>query len=209
MSDKIVPEYDSRNIFVRSLFLKRLNLSVDLFRKVFEQKKIVNVADFGCGDGILLGFLEKKFKDIKTFGLDILPEVSSLRSFLRADIRIVNLTNSGFPSDFFDAIFCLDTLEHFENLEEPIKEIERTLKNHGILIVSLPTENVVYKIGRFILKGTFSSKKGPSSSPHFHNADEIRKFLLKNSFTLVKKEKVTKIPFLKFFEIILFKKDVL
>jgi len=206
MSSKIVPEYDSKNIFIKRLFLKRLKISIDLFDIIFKQKEIINVADFGCGDGILLKLLEERFRNIKTYGLDILPEIFSLKESLRADIIVTDLRKTNFSDNFFDTIFCLDTLEHFESLKEPVGEIKRTLKNDGLLIVSLPTENIIYKLGRFLLKGTFSSKKGPSSSPHFHGAKEIREFLLENSFTLIKKEKITKIPFFKFFEIILFKK---
>jgi 2-polyprenyl-3-methyl-5-hydroxy-6-metoxy-1,4-benzoquinol methylase len=209
MSSKIVPEYDSRNILIRNLFLKRLKLAIKVAEPFLFSNPKSNVGDFGCGDGILLKFLEEKYKNIKIFGLDILPEVLSLKKSLRADIRVVDLAETGFPGAFFDVIFCLDTLEHFKNLADPVNEIKKTLKNDGILVVSLPTESFVYKLGRFLLKGTFSSEGGPSSSPHFYGAKEVSDFLSKNSFISVKKEKITKIPFLTFFEIILFKKNTI
>jgi len=204
---KIVPEYDSKNPLIKYLFFSRLKSALSLSDDFIIDEKESNVADFGCGDCLLLKNIEDKFKNIKTYGVDILPEILKYKKSLRADIKIADLKNTGFDADFFDAIFCLDTLEHFEDLSDPIGEISRVLRKDGILVVSLPTENLVYKLGRFFLKGTFSSKTGPSSSPHFHNASEIRKFLINNSFIIKKKEKVTKIPFLTFFEIILFEKN--
>jgi len=205
---EIVPEYHSKNVFVRSLFLNRLKLTIQLALSKLESGGNLNVIDLGCGEGILLKLLEEKFKDIKTFGIDILPEVLEIKKFLRAEIKIGDLRNSGFADNFFDVVFCLDTLEHFENLEEPTREIKRILKNNGLLIVSVPTENFFYKLGRLFLKGTLSSKKGPGASPHFHNARETERFLRNSNFETAKKISLPRIPFLTLFNIISLKKKL-
>lgn len=199
---RIVPEYYSKNFFVKKLFFERLQLAIRLAKPKLLSNKVLNVTDLGCGDGFLLKSLEKKFNNIKTFGIDIVPSVLELRKFLRAEIKVADIRNTGFPNEFFDIIFCLDVLEHFENLEQPVREIKKIIKPNGLLIISLPTESFFYKIGRLFTKGTMSQQKGPCSSPHFHNAKTIENFLLSNNFRMTKKLLLPSIPFLTLFNII-------
>jgi len=206
--EKIVPEYYSKNTLVKNLFFKRLECAIQLAFVKLKSDNSLKAADFGCGDGTFLRLLEKKFPSLNTFGIDVLPEVAEIKKFLRAEIKIADLINSGFPDNFFDLVFCLDTLEHFENLEPPVKEIRRVLKNDGLLILSMPTENFFYKLGRLFLKGTTSSIKGPCSSPHFHDARKIEKFLCYNDFETVKRISLPRMPFLTLFNVISLKKKI-
>jgi len=203
---EIVPEYHSKNIFVRGLFLKRLERALQLVRSKLQSGGELKIVDLGCGEGKFLKLIEENFKNVKTFGIDIEPKVLEIKKFLRAEIRIADIRNSGFPNVFFDAVFCLDALEHFENLENPVSEIKRILKSDGLLIVSLPTENLFYKLGRLFTKGTMSEKKGPCSSSHFHNAETIERFLCDNGFNIVKKISLPSIPFLSLFHIVSLRK---
>ena len=164
--------------------------------------------DLGCGNGNLLKILESNFKNLNTYGVDILPEVLKIKEFVRAEVKICDLRMLNFPDNFFDVIFCLDTLEHFKSLTEPLAEIKRILKKDGLFIVSGPTESLLYKTGRFLIKGTFSMEKGPCAGTHFHNTKEIEKFILNNNFKLLKRKNVSPIPFLIFFKIYSFCKLV-
>ena len=62
--EKIVPEYHSKNVFLRNLFFKRLELAIELAKSKLNSNKNLNVIDLGCGEGLLLQLLEKKFKNI-------------------------------------------------------------------------------------------------------------------------------------------------
>lgn len=202
---EIVPHYYSKNILVRVFFWKRLYLAIQLAQRKLNLDDNLKVIDLGCGQGIFLGLLEKEFKNIKTFGVDIEPCVLEAKKFLKAKIKIADIRNSGFPKHFFDIVFCLDVLEHFKNLEEPIREIKRILKPNGLLVVSLPTENLFYKLGRFVARGVTTTKKGPHG-PHFHKAKTIEQFLLSNGFKVVEKKLLPPIPFFILTDIISFKK---
>jgi len=201
---EIVPEYHSKNIFVRSLFLKRLEIAIRLAEPKLKSDSDLKVIDLGCGEGVLLKLIEENFKNVKTFGIDIEPNVLALKKFLKAEIKVADLRDSGFPNGFFDVVFCLDVLEHFQKLEEPIVEIKRILKKDGFLVTSLPTENLFYKLGRFFTTGTVSMEKGPCS-PHFYGAKTIENFLCANDFKIIKKKLLPAIPFLSLFHIIIFK----
>lgn len=205
---EIVPEYHSKNIFIRSLFFKRLEVAIKLARPKLERNESLRVIDLGCGEGVLLKLLEENLKNVETFGIDINPNILKLNKFLRANIKVADITDTGFPDNFFDIVFCLDVLEHFENLEQPISEIKRILKPNGLLVVSLPSENWFYKLGRFFSKGTISEKKGPCSSPHFGNAKTIENFLCSNELEIVKKIFLPNISFLALFHIISLRKQI-
>jgi len=73
--EEIVPEYHSKNVFVRSLFLKRLKIAIQLARSELNSNNNLKVIDLGCGEGVLLKLLEKEFKDIRTIGIDVKTDV--------------------------------------------------------------------------------------------------------------------------------------
>lgn len=196
---EIVPEYHSHIPFVKRLFLRRIEEAI----KIVEFKGEENILEIGVGEGKLLEFLTKKrIKDKikgKIFGIDINPGIMSL------DIKGVNIyccdaKTTPFADNYFDIIFCLDVLEHFENFEPYLVEIKRILKPGGQLIVSLPYESIIYKLGRFLIKGTISSFSGPSSGEHFWNASEIKEYL--GSIFSLQAEKDIYNRYLKFFKIV-------
>ena len=203
--EKIVPEYHSGNIIVKKLFFNRLKSAIKLADEKLKRGN-KNVIDLGCGEGLLLRILENNYKDVKTFGLDVEPNIEKLKGVLKAELKVADLCQSSFPKDFFDIIFILDVLEHFKDLERPVKEIKKILKEDGLLIVSMPTENVFYKINRFIIKKTFSEKTGPCSSSHYHNAGQIEVFLSRKGFRAIKKIYLPLPPPFSLFHIVSFSK---
>jgi 2-polyprenyl-3-methyl-5-hydroxy-6-metoxy-1,4-benzoquinol methylase len=54
------------------------------------------------------------------------------------------------PHGEYDAIFAIDSLEHNENYGELLAELAKRLSPEGILILSGPTENSLYRMGRRI-----------------------------------------------------------
>ncbi len=52
------------------------------------------------------------------------------------------------PDNSFDVIFALDVLEHIENLSDYVELFKKLLTPDGVIIISGPTENILYKIGR-------------------------------------------------------------
>jgi len=179
--DKIFPEYNSNNPLVRKVFKDRLSYAIKLSNLSSNQK----ILDVGTGNGILLKMLNSKYNN-KFVGLDINKDIRKLKlpntSFIICDARRLS-----FKSNSFDMIYCLDVLEHIKELDLVIRDIKRVLKYKGQLVVSVPQENILYKCARFLLKGTLSKEKGPSTSPHLWNAKQIINQLNKN-FNLRRKK---------------------
>lgn len=181
---KIVPEYHSRNPLVRWLFLKRLDIAIKLAR--FQKDRGLSILDLGCGEGLLLRRLKASYPQFGLTGMDHNPNIALL-NIPGVDLHQCDFTQEGsLPVEVFDCIFCLDVLEHIQDLNKPLKSIHNALKPGGLLIVSAPTENAFHKACRFLLKGTFSEQEGPASSPHYHRAATLRDDIVAVGFQLLK-----------------------
>ncbi len=170
----IVPEYESGSGLIKWLFWKRINWAVQEISKLSQD---IPVLDAGCGDGRLLSELQKSgFNNL--YGMDFNENVTEL-AVPHAQFKCADLKNTGYADAHFQVITILDVIEHIQDLEPVLLELKRILKPDGILLASLPTENIMYKIGRFILKGTFSTEHGPATGIHYHNAKTLHASLSK------------------------------
>jgi 2-polyprenyl-3-methyl-5-hydroxy-6-metoxy-1,4-benzoquinol methylase len=82
---------------------------------------------------------------------------------LAENIQIVDANQvslSQLPPRCFDLINALDVLEHVDDLPRTLSELLNLLKPGGRLVVSGPTENILYQIGRRIA--------GPEYSGEYH-----------------------------------------
>ena len=99
--------------------------------------KILNL---GCGDGYYDPFLLKKFKNV--VGLDVNKDDLTIAKNNNRSKNISYFLGDGeklsFKSSSFDAVICVDVLEHVKFDDKIIKEISRVLKNKGTLIVTVP-----------------------------------------------------------------------
>jgi 2-polyprenyl-3-methyl-5-hydroxy-6-metoxy-1,4-benzoquinol methylase len=142
LSESCIPSYCHLNLLASFVSWARLYKARDLFQKYSTGSIIL---DFGAGSGELgrllphcdeYAFLEENVELAKFIK-------SSIPTSLREDLFSLN-------KEKYDAIFCLDSLEHNSNFSELIDQLLISLKPNGILIVSGPTENLLYKLGRRI-----------------------------------------------------------
>ncbi|MEK7084831.1 MAG: class I SAM-dependent methyltransferase [Patescibacteria group bacterium] len=185
---EIVPEYASKNPLVRWLFRKRLRVA----REFLEQSGAEAVIDIGCGNGAFLREITASGKPYdELWGVDLNPAVVSLTAALPAvHFAVRDLLDTQFPSQKFDAIVSLDTLEHIENLAPALQEFRRIVKKGGSLIISEPVESWWYKTLRFVLKGTYSHEHGPGAGVHYHTARSVDRIVQTQGFSLVKRVKL-------------------
>ncbi|MDP6756557.1 MAG: class I SAM-dependent methyltransferase [Patescibacteria group bacterium] len=186
---EIVPEYESKNPLVRWLFNKRLSIALNLLSDIDAR----TIADIGCGDGSLLRLINSSDLNVdELWGVDLNPGILALkRDMPNAQFAIDNLFNMRFDSNRFDAVTCLDTLEHMQNISKAVQELKRILKNNAYLITSEPVESALYRSLRFVLKGTYSQESGPSAGAHYHNAREVDQALTKVGFI---RERLVRVP---------------
>jgi len=173
--EEIVPEYHSSNKYVKNIFFKRFEIAIDYLHKIGANK----ILDAGCGEGIFTNILKNTENFEEVIGLDINENVTKLNEkFNNIKFIVGDICNLPFYK-YFDAIVCLDVLEHIEHIEDALLSIYNALDDEGYLIVSGPTENFWYKLGRFLTKGTFSEESGPNAGKHYYNIFDIDKLITK------------------------------
>lgn len=108
-----------------------------LIHSIDRKPKTVKVLDFGCGSGIFVQELaEARYH---SYGVDISEEAIKFGKLQgRKNLEVLDSHKVNFPDNTFDAVVTLDVLEHLEDEEWALKEMERILKPGGVLIVMVP-----------------------------------------------------------------------
>jgi 2-polyprenyl-3-methyl-5-hydroxy-6-metoxy-1,4-benzoquinol methylase len=201
--EHIVPEYHSTNPLARKLFRRRLTIAL----RHIEEISPGSILDVGCGSGLLIRLINQQGLFIpEMHAIDVLPPVLELNLTIpNCSFTVQDILRTDFPEHSFGLITCLDTLEHIEDLDRAIRELGRILKPGGHLITSEPTESVLYKTLRFLLKGTYSQESGPCAGIHYHNARQIDRGIRENGFQLIKGTQIPCPPPLDLFHVNLYR----
>ncbi|MBE7535875.1 MAG: class I SAM-dependent methyltransferase [Anaerolineales bacterium] len=153
--------YSHRSPIINWLFWRRLHIAMNYIEKSAPYETIL---DFGCGSGVMLPFLAEQSQRVAAFDVDLYPlERVKQHIPLAANVQAADANQtpiSSLPSRSFDLINALDVLEHVQDLPQTLSQLMNLLKPNGQLVVSGPTENFLYKIGRKIA--------GPEYSGAYH-----------------------------------------
>ena len=100
------------------------------------------ILDAGCGYGELLSEIAKRTKQARLYGVDLVD--AKMRKFMQEYGQRIIIKNSDiqrsipFEDNFFDLVFCTETLEHLKYPECCISELRRVVKASGMIIFTLP-----------------------------------------------------------------------
>ena len=116
--------------------LKRLGLSV----------AGLNVLDVGCGRALLRQFVEQKGGAYTGYDL-VLDRVQrdGENRFVRGDAHFLP-----FRSGSFDAVFCLDSFEHYLDGAAVAREFRRILRPDGFVFLSVPNYSNVAGLVKWV-----------------------------------------------------------
>lgn len=144
------------------------------------KRRITNFLDVGCGEGYVL--LEAAARGWKAYGLDISDNRGGFAkkedlSFIQGDIF-----EARFPDNHFDCAYMDSVLEHVANPIAYLNELNRIMRNGGVIYIGVPNEDVlrndIKKLLYFIFgKRSISSRIKPFVSP-FHINGFTKKSLL-------------------------------
>lgn len=153
------PAYSHLNPLINWLFWQRLHTAMNYIEKYAPYE---NVLDFGCGSGVMLPFLARQSKQVTAIDIDLLP-LESLKKHipLAENIEVLDASQTSLSQltpQSFDLINALDVLEHVDDLTHTLIELLNLLKPGGRLVVSGPTENTFYQIGRKLAGSEFSGE---------------------------------------------------
>ena len=180
LDEAAFPAYSHPNLVINFLFWQRIRKVIDFL----EENAPYDLAlDFGCGSGVMLPFLGQACARVIAIDIDLYP-LETVKPYItlpeNIEFRDARDTFLGdLPSSSFDVIIALDVLEHVEDLNQTLADLCKLLRTGGRLVVSGPTENPAYKIGRLLA--------GPEYSGEYHERSvrDIKKAL--SAFMNVKK----------------------
>jgi 2-polyprenyl-3-methyl-5-hydroxy-6-metoxy-1,4-benzoquinol methylase len=166
--------YTNANPLVRWIFWRRLALLLDFSDEVGRGRAL----DFGCGEGAILPSLCRRFGKVAAVDLEISAAQALSRLYRLENLSLLQARAPELPfgAGVFDFIVAADVLEHLQDLEQVVTELHRLLAPEGRLVVSAPSENLLYELGRKIFGFT-------KPDDHYHSPPQIEKEL-KRHFSL-------------------------
>jgi len=104
--------------------------------------------DVGCSSGYLLEEVARLFPHADIYGADYFSgELVKCHQHLpQVPLFQVDLVNCSFENDLFDAITCLNVLEHIKDDVAALRHLCRILKPGGVLFISVPAAPHLYDI---------------------------------------------------------------
>lgn len=162
LDEAALPAYAHTNPLIDMIFWRRLSVA---FAEACRQEGR-RALDFGCGTGLMSESLATAGFSVTAIDLNLGPKTLLEKSihfaesttFAEGDLLTLNL-----PPEGFDVIVALDVLEHISPLEPYMRAFARVLAPGGVLIVSGPTENWLYRLGRRVAGREFTG--------HYHVCD--------------------------------------
>lgn len=167
IDEQALPSYAHPNVLMSWLFWQRIRVVI----RELERADAGKVLDFGCGAGVLLPVLLGMKAEVSACDLELsyASRLARERGWRDIDWRTGLDSLKELAPATFDTIICLDVLEHVDSLPEVVAEFVRLLKPDGRLIVSGPTESILYRAGRRLA--------GFSGHYHVRNIYEIERYL--------------------------------
>lgn len=168
LDEAAFPAYAHKNPIIDYLFWERIRLAFHYAKKHSLGNRAL---DFGCGSGVLTYLLANNGYEVSSSDIEFSP-IALIKTDIDFPSEILfiegDIMNQQLPDNSFDVIFALDVLEHIENYRDYIQLFKRLLCNNGIVVVSGPTENLLYRLGRKLAGKRFTGDY------HVMNISEIR-----------------------------------
>ncbi|MEO1924865.1 MAG: class I SAM-dependent methyltransferase [Gammaproteobacteria bacterium] len=162
-----IPTYMHQNPLIRWLMWKRYDCLATMLD--------INsgaAMEFGCGIGLFLSELDKHYSQV--FAIDLYPQYA-MKMCEKKNINVTFLNDlSDIEDGTLDVVIAADVLEHIEELDEYLKHFDRILKPGGRFLISGPTENLLYKLGRLV--AGFGDKADYHHTNIYHLLNSIEKF---------------------------------
>ena len=139
-----VPSYCHRNRLAAGVSWLRLFEAADLAARFAPQAQ--RALDFGASVGELGHIISDRI-----IRYDYVEQNDEAAAFLESrlpEARRVSLDAT--PDSLYDWVFAIDALEHNDNFAELLAQLGGKLAECGVLVVSGPTENWLYRLGRRI-----------------------------------------------------------
>ena len=145
------------------------------------------VLDIPCGEGAFVNRIRAAGYEVHAADIQSLLKIADV-PFSRADMN----APLPFGNNSFDAVVCIDGIEHLERPFDFVRESRRILRPGGVLLVSTPNITALRSRWRWLLTGFHNKGKTPldetAPNPWHHiglmSFPEIRYLLHSSGFRI-------------------------
>lgn len=184
-----IPSYLHPNRAMRWMAWRRVEMLAAYLQGVTAARadgRAGTIVDFGCGAGVLLEECSKVAD--RVYGVDIVLSAAQLTvtRFNLANVKLLSpeQASESIGTGQVDIILAGEVLEHLDDeLDNTLERFRSWLSPGGRLLVSLPTESRLYRLGRRLA--------GFDGHYHHHDAAAIHRAILKAGY---QQKAMTKIP---------------
>lgn len=174
-NERIPTLYFSASSVTRHVFWQRLRWLHQLACRYADLSR--PCLDFGAGGGVFLPTLASTFERVVSIDLVTREALRVVEHFGLRNVAVVEADATAGPvfGAPFGTVIAADVLEHFADLAPPVEALHRALAPDGLLLTSLPTENILY--------GALRRLQGVEKpTDHYHRAVEVEAILQRSGF---------------------------
>lgn len=120
---------------------------IDMILQYIPHKDNVHILDIGCGNGKMLGYLQKK-TDAHIYGFDYSEEAINTAQFLfpkNSEFKVGIIGEIDYPEEAFDVIISMDTMYFAKDITVFVAQIKKWLKKNGLFFVGYQEGDVIPK----------------------------------------------------------------
>lgn len=122
-----------------SFDIRRLNLTYDRLKKhIFGRNSLLDV---GCNNGTFLKIIKADNQNISLYGSDIEIGDNNKNALIKSDIEVLKTLNVRDFNKKFDFISVLHVLEHVDDINAFIAQINEVLEDGAKLYIEVPDAN--------------------------------------------------------------------
>lgn len=195
-NEMAIPSYRHSNPLLRWMAWRRVEILarqlVACSQTLKPKRPDTALMDFGCGTGVLFGTEHEHFGQV--YGVDVVLDAARLlvakRSYKNVHLLCPERARKEITDHSLDVIVAGEVLEHISPLDDTLHFFREKIRHNGKLLVTVPTENTVYRFGRWLA----------GFRKHFHvsNAASINEKILRCGF---RNANITRIPLSRPFDI--------
>jgi ubiquinone/menaquinone biosynthesis C-methylase UbiE len=113
------------------------------------------VLDIGSSDGMFTKVILDKAKPKKIIGIDVLKESvdwanKHWKRYKKMEFKVADAHKLPFKSNYFDAVFSFEMLEHVFDPLKVLKEARRVLKKGGYGVFLVPSDSFLFRLVWFL-----------------------------------------------------------
>jgi len=157
----------------------RRNSRYKFIRKLLKNAR-GKVLVVGCGSEKEMSVINDNCGGV---GIDISNTAieKSKKKYPRFEYHVMDATNLRFDDNFFDAVVCSEVIEHLEDSDKLLREVNRILKSGGKFVITTPNWWSFYGLGRKIAEGIFKKPFTSDNQPldNWSTPSSLRRKLLK------------------------------